>query len=75
MLAQVTLPPEEEREIIADLRAVVEQSEQPEPNKAIILKRLSGVVEFIANAATITAAAPQLAEMAAQALAWAKALF
>lgn len=75
MLAQANLQPGEYQELDADLRTVVEQVEKPKPNKAIILKSLGGMVEFLANAATVATVAPQLAEMSAQALTWAKALF
>ncbi len=72
LLAQAGLPPAEASILQGDLSAVQQQMAAPAPNKPLVLSRLSGVVSFVANAARVAAAAPQLVDMARQALEWAQ---
>jgi hypothetical protein len=69
------LPADELAEAQEDLTRVQTQAASPAPNRGLLLKRLDSLVNFLANSATIAASAPQLAQMASQALAWAQALF
>jgi hypothetical protein len=74
-LSQTDLPPEEQNEVQDDLERVAQQTVDPKPNRNIILKRLDSVVNFLANAATIATAAPQLIEWGGKLLEWARTLF
>ncbi|MCI0520647.1 MAG: hypothetical protein L0Z70_10395, partial [Chloroflexi bacterium] len=89
-LAQAPLSPLEQQELQGDLAAAQRQAAQlavqaaspsgsepaaAPPGRALLFKRLAGVVEFLANSATLAASAPQLLEQAQQALEWAKRLF
>jgi len=74
-VGQAGLAPAEAAEALADIERVQAEAAKPAPNRGILLKHLGGLVEFLANTATVTTAAPQLAEMGRQALEWARALF
>lgn len=89
-LDQAPLPPQEQQELQGDLAAAQGQAAQlavqvglppesqpaaPPPGRALLFKRLAGVVEFLADSATIAASAPQLLEQARRALEWARLLF
>lgn len=74
-LRAAPLSPAEREELYKDLAAVQTQMAQPRPKGALIRKHLAGVVELLANSATIAVSAPQLVEQARQALEWARQLF
>ena len=69
------LPPEEAAEVQADLEKIRAEASSPAPQRGRLLKHLGGLVEFLANTATVTTAAPQLVEMGKRALEWVKLLF
>lgn len=74
-LPQAGLNPQEQAEVEEDLARVAEQARAPEPNRQIILKRLRSAVDFMADAATVVAAAPHLIEQGRRLLEWAARLF
>jgi hypothetical protein len=74
-LEQSSLPEPERAGPSADLDDAADEAARPEPNRYRLLSRLAGVVEFLANSATIAVSAPQLVELGKKALEWAQALF
>lgn len=75
LILQSGLPADQQEELQSDLAEVESEAGRSPPNRARILRRLGGVVEFLANSATVIAAAPQLVDTAKQLLEWARVLF
>lgn len=75
MLPETELGVDDISEIKDDLDRIQQQLASTQPSKGIIMKRLSSTVAFLAHAATVTTRAPELYQMAQQALQWAQHLF
>jgi hypothetical protein len=75
LLSRAGLPADELLEAQEDLAKVEAQARNAQPNRAIMIKRLDSLVNFLANSATVAATAPQLLELGRRALNWVSQLF